>query len=191
MANFKINRVYTRSGDDGRTGLVGGDRVSKSDLRVEVYGTIDELNSVLGIVKEKLDLQTQELSPIIENLQQELFDLGSELATQTEYTGMWHVEQRHIDRLEALCDKFGEGLPELTSFILPGGSELVAFIHLARTVTRRAERSLVLLSESEQVRPEILKYVNRLSDLFFNLARYTLKLQNKTAPLWVKELERV
>ena len=201
MASFRINRVYTRSGDSGETGLVGGARISKAHPRVGAYGTVDELNSVLGIVKERLPEQESgsklvELHGVIERIQQELFDLGSELATppSCEYPKMWRAKAEHATRLEQLCDHYGETLPELESFILPGGSEVAAFLHLARTVSRRAEREVVSLSLStdpeDAVNPEVLKYINRLSDLLFILARYCLAAERKTAPLWVKESER-
>jgi cob(I)alamin adenosyltransferase len=125
-------------------------------------------------------------------LQQELFDLGSELATKTEYSGMWKAEARHVERLEKLCDEFGEGLPELQSFIIPGGERGAALLHLARTVSRRAERSLVELAnrEGKDFNWETVKYINRFSDLMFILSRYRLKAVGIEQPLWVKERER-
>lgn len=200
MPSFRINRVYTRSGDGGNTGLVGGNRVSKANLRIAAFGEIDELNSLLGYVKEKLSLQTKELFPLLEFLQQELFDLGSQLATPPEsiYEGMWQAAPNHVERLEKLCDEYGAALPELTSFILPGGSEIAALFHLARSVARRAERTIVALGEQEKAvdeksnaaEHELLKYVNRLSDLFFILARWSLVKDGKEAPLWVQERNR-
>ena len=126
---------------------------------------------------------------LIEQLQQELFDLGSELASPAGFTyeGMWKAEERHVKALEVLCDSYGEGLAELTSFILPGGSKLAAALHLARCVARRAERTLVHLSESEAINPQALIYLNRLSDLMFVLSRWSLSVQGKDAPLWVQE----
>lgn len=191
---FKINRVYTRSGDSGETGLVGGARVSKADLRVRSYGDIDELNSQLGLLKERLSKKTQSLKSVLEELQQELFDLGSEIATAPadSYPQMILVSAEKVTRLEALCDKFGDGLPELESFLLPGGSEVAALCHVARCVCRRAERQMVELVEASRndpqcaVRPEALQYMNRLSDLLFVLARWSLKEEGKDAPLWRK-----
>jgi cob(I)alamin adenosyltransferase len=192
---IRINRVYTRSGDTGKTSLVCGTRVYKSNLQVHCYGEIDELNAILGCVRECINDKTQELHPVIEKLQQELFDIGSELATSFNhnYEGMWHVEQKHVTLLEQYCDKFGDGLPELTSFILPGGSKLAAYLHLARTVCRRAERSLVALlceerqnKDEEKLNPELLKYCNRLSDLLFILSRWALKQENREPILWVQ-----
>lgn len=196
---FRINRVYTRSGDTGYTGLVGGSRVSKCDVRVRAYGDVDELNSFLGLVKEKLGEHGPMLAPIIVLIQQELFDLGSELATAKgqEYPGMWKAEQRHIQALEALCDRFNDPLPELRSFILPGGTELAALLHISRTVARRAERSVVELSESIAAQPGTaangftLQFLNRLSDLLFILARWVLHADNITPPLWEKESARL
>jgi cob(I)alamin adenosyltransferase len=190
--SIKINRVYTRSGDKGETALVGGKRVKKNNLRVECYGNIDELNSVLGIVKEKLNHKTSEIESLILNIQQELFDLGSELATASDfsYPEMWKASESHTTKLEKLCDRYGDGLPELNSFILPGGSELSAFLHLARTVCRRAERSSVALLEEEKINIKAITYLNRLSDLLFILSRWVLTKEGKTTPLWIKEKDR-
>ncbi len=197
MTTFKINRVYTRSGDDGSTGLVGGARVSKTSPQVECYGDIDELNSVLGLAKAGLPPSLAELHPVIEYLQQELFDLGAELATKVgdEYPGMWRAEEPHITVLERLCDKYGEHLPELTSFILPGGTLSAAHLHVARTVARRAERTIIryrdeLRKESLDLNAQILKYVNRLSDLLFVLARWSLQAEGAAVPVWQPERER-
>ena len=197
--SIRINRVYTRAGDKGFTGLVGGRRVSKACHLVEAYGDIDELNSVLGCVKEHIGEETQALYCLIESIQQELFDLGSELATLPEdrYPGMWRASAEHVTNLERLCDHFSQNLPELQSFILPGGSKLAAELHIARTVCRRAERRIVGRIEEENQRqaeegisPELLKYVNRLSDLFFVLARWALVEEGRDAPLWIQEKDR-
>lgn len=224
--SFRINRVYTRSGDDGDTGLVGGRRTRKTDTRVEAYGDVDELNSWLGVVKEEAESgnpavppQPAAVSPqlpavapggnalperaslrsLIELLQQELFDLGSELATAQgdEWEGMWRAGQEHVDRLEALCDRYGDGLPELPSFILPGGSKLASALHVARTVARRAERRVVALGDeladagAPPLNPCTVKYLNRLSDLLFILARWSLAIEGRDAPLWVKVKDRI
>ncbi len=192
---IRINRVYTRSGDDGSTGLVGGRRVSKSNLRVWGYGEIDEVNSSLGVAKEELSEKLKELRPVIEFLQQELFDLGAELATPAgdEYPSMWKVGPAHIERLEKLCDQYGDKLPELKSFILPGGSKVAAALHISRCITRRAERLLVELMEHEgpNFSRDIVRYVNRLSDLLFILARYSLAEEGKEVPPWKQERDRV
>lgn len=191
MPAFRINRVYTRTGDDGTTALVGGNRVSKSDARVAAYGEIDELNTVLGLVAQELNEKTDALAPLIANLQQQLFNIGAELATPSDasYEGMLKVGEAEVTELEKLCDKFGEGLPELKSFILPGGSRLAANLHLARVVARRAERAIVLLNEGGEekgvsVSSSLLHYVNRLSDLLFILARWSLREEGRTEVLW-------
>lgn len=188
---FVINRVYTRSGDNGETGLVGGGRVRKNDLRVQAYGDVDELNAALGMLKELLSAPCKELAALLEHLQQELFDLGSELATPPEnaYPQMWHAGAEHVAALEKLCDQFGDGLPELTSFILPGGSMTAAQCHVARTIARRAERSIITLFDTlapDAKNMELLKYVNRFSDLLFVLSRWALAKEGRDAPLWVK-----
>ncbi len=192
--SFVINRVYTRSGDKGKTALVGGDRLLKSDPRVAAYGDVDELNAAIGCVKEELTPHCEDLRAILEYIQQELFDLGSELATPkaAEYDGMWKAEARHSEQLEKLCDHFGEGLPELPSFILPGGSKVAAACHMARTICRRAERTLVAFDQAQpdQLNPQALKYINRLSDFLFVAARWVLKQEGKDAPLWSKDGER-
>lgn len=202
MTTFRINRVYTRSGDTGETGLVGGDRVSKASFQVQSYGEVDELNSLLGVVRAQLQSQSHmdkfiEVDSVLEYLQQELFDLGSELATNptNEYPGMWKAQLCHVEVLESCCDRYGESLPELKSFILPGGSHLSASLHLARTVARRAERSLVsyatdLAKNGRTLNPFLIQYLNRLSDFLYVLARYVLSVEGKTTPLWQPERER-
>lgn len=194
---FRINRVYTRSGDSGDTGLVGGRRVRKTDARVEAYGDVDELNSFLGLLKEELTPGTAALRELIEYIQQELFDLGSELATppEDEYPEMWHAAAEHIAALEALCDRYGDALPELTSFILPGGSRVASLLHIGRTIARRAERRTVQLAdelagEGKTFNQDIVRYLNRLSDLLFVLARWSLAADNKEAPLWQPARDR-
>ena len=203
MTSFRINRVYTRSGDAGDTALVGGKRVSKAAPRVSAYGDIDELNSVLGLIKERLTPKTKILFSVLEGIQQELFDLGSELATppESEYPGMWKVSHRHVEAIEKLCDCYGDGLPELSSFILPGGNELASLFHIGRTVARRAERTVVSmfdeltalgadLGNGAAINVEIVKYINRISDFLFILARWALQQEGGTAPLWVPEKDR-
>lgn len=195
---IRINRVYTRSGDEGETALVGGDRVKKTDQRIAAFGDVDELNSWLGIVHvEAGATELKQLQPVIEYLQQELFDLGAELATPSgkEYGGMWKAQAEHILHLESLCDRFGNGLPELNTFIVPGGSRIAASLHVARTVCRRAERLVVGLRESAATaglpfNDFQLQYLNRLSDLLFNLARWSLAAQNVAQPGWTQESSR-
>ncbi len=188
-----INRVYTRSGDKGETSFVDGSRVTKDSFRCEAFGTIDELNSVIGICKEHVDgSYSHDLRAVFESIQQELFDLGSELATPTDYTyhSKWETNEGHVKNLELLCDMFNKDLPELKSFILPGGSFLSSYLHLARTVCRRAERVIVKLSRDEIINLNIVIYINRLSDLLFVLCRYVLAERNLSAPLWVPEKDR-
>ena len=195
---IRINRVYTRSGDSGQTGLVGGDRVSKTDLRIAAFGSVDELNSWLGLVHiEAGGAKLKTLQPVIEYLQQELFDLSGELATPAgqSYEGMWRAGAGHVTHLENLCDRFGDGLPELNSFIVPGGSRVASSLHIARTVCRRAERVLVDLREKQiaagsEFNEIQLQYLNRLSDLLFVLARWSLAAEGIDQPLWIQEKNR-
>jgi len=165
-------KIYTRTGDDGTTGLYGGRRVSKADARVDAYGTLDEANSALGLARSfGLD---PESDTVLESVQRDLFTLGAEVASgrnAASKLNMPLIGEDSIKRLEAAIDHAEESLEPLTSFILPGGSLGASALHQARTVIRRAERSLVALAASEQVRTEVLEYVNRVSDLFFVLAR--------------------
>lgn len=177
----KLNRIYTKSGDDGSTGLVTGARVSKSSARVEAYGTTDEANAALGLAVVACRRERPEggeaLLSVLESLQHDLFDAGADLATPTqpnESTGSaLRITPGQTERLERLIDEWNEPLASLTSFVLPGGSETAACLHLARTVVRRAERLAVALAEAEPgaTSPEAVRFLNRLSDLLFVLAR--------------------
>jgi cob(I)alamin adenosyltransferase len=175
-----INRVYTRKGDTGQTALVGGQRVPKTSARIDAYGTVDELNAIVGscrqtLLEEHADNDAfDELGSTLLRVQHELFNLGSILATLPEDVGekMPRVSQEDIDALEASMDEMNEELPSLRSFVLPGGSRLNAELHLARTVCRRAERKAVLLAESDEVDPDAIAYLNRLSDAFFVWSRW-------------------
>lgn len=189
---FKIDKVYTRSGDSGETGLVGGERISKTSARIEAVGAIDELNSFLGYCKEQASGKNAQLAKILEYIQQELFDIGAEVSTPPSfaYEGMWVTSKEHVEKLEYFCDEFGKGLPSLTSFILPGGSELAARIHLARTVCRKAERRCFSLKEHESMNENITKYLNRLSDFLFIAARKSLAIEGIQAPEWEKFASR-
>ncbi len=163
-------RIYTRTGDRGETGLVGGERVSKDHGRVEAYGAIDELNSHLGVVR--VQLADADLTAVVDNLQNRLFDLGAELATPPPHpAAIPAISGAHVEVLEHLIDRYQDELPPLREFILPGGTALAATLHVARTVARRAERRIVTLGRMDPVNPELLRYVNRLSDLLFVLAR--------------------
>jgi cob(I)alamin adenosyltransferase len=169
-----VVRIYTRTGDDGTTGLIGGDRVYKDSLRIDTYGTVDELNSVLGVV---LSIGVPKpVQQILSRIQNDLFTIGAALATPgREAQGKYdipEIQDSDIRVLEAEIDRCEEELPPLSQFILPGGTEAAALLHLARTVARRAERGCVSLARSDWVNPQILRYLNRLSDLCFVLARY-------------------
>jgi cob(I)alamin adenosyltransferase len=192
----RITKVYTRTGDRGETALVGGKRVPKDSLRIEAYGTIDELNSIVGLARvfneESLDAGEGHrfLDEVLCRLQDELFDLGSELATPPEFfqQGMYRVSDNEIARLEKLMDKCQKDLEPLNSFILPGGGRVGAYLHQCRTVCRRAERDILRLSREEEINPEVIKYVNRLSDLFFVLSRWIAKQTGEQEYLWQRGL---
>ncbi len=168
-----MTRIYTRTGDAGETSLFGGGRVSKNHPRVQAYGTVDELNAVLGLARAAGP--PQEIDVLLERLQHQLFDLGAELATPgASRRSAAHVTRVTPDRVAALerdIDRFEALLPPLRQFVLPGGTPAASALHHARTVARRAERAIVRLASREAVNPELLKYVNRLSDLLFVLAR--------------------
>ena len=166
-------KIYTRRGDDGSTGLFGGPRVRKDDLRVAAYGDVDELNSALGVAREEL-LAFADLLSLVDSLQSELFTLGAELATPDADQAPKEVPRigaEHVKRLEREIDRLTGELPEMKNFILPGGSRAGAALHLCRTVCRRAERKMVSLADGAPVSPQALAYVNRLSDLLFVMAR--------------------
>jgi cob(I)alamin adenosyltransferase len=182
-----INRVYTRTGDAGETGLAGGQRVAKDSLRIEAYGTVDELNSFLGAARATAqELGLQEFCGILLRVQHELFNLGSILATLPEdvHPRQARVTEQEIARLEMEMDKMNEGLPELRSFVLPGGSRLNAELHVCRTVCRRAERRLVALARAEQAPAEAVKYLNRLSDALFVWSRWSSVQAGAPETLW-------
>ncbi len=165
-------KIYTRRGDDGSTGLFGGPRVRKDDLRVSAYGDVDELNSALGVARE--ELPEGDLRALLDSLQSELFTLGAQLATPDAEAAPREVPQitaPHVERLEREIDRLTAELPPMKNFILPGGSRAGAALHLCRTVCRRAERKVVELAECAPVPPQALAYVNRLSDLLFVMAR--------------------
>jgi cob(I)alamin adenosyltransferase len=172
---MRITRVYTRTGDKGTTGLVDGSRVSKAHLRVSAYGDVDELNSLLGLVRVKL--LDKEIDGVLMIIQNDLFILGADLASPNTIN-VPRVETSSIEQLEKWADLYLENLPPLKEFVLPGGSESGALTHLARTVARRAERLVVGLSESEEINPLTIAYLNRLSDLLFVLAREINRREN-------------
>jgi len=191
---IRINRVYTRSGDEGKTALVDGSRVPKDSLRVACYGSIDELNSTLGIARsfnaDRDDPASRRLEGILRRLQNELFDLGSELATPPagEYEGMFKVSEADVTALEAVIDECQADLEPLQSFVLPGGGKVSSFLHQARTVCRRAERDILGLSREDEVGEFVLPYVNRLSDLLFVLSRWVAVQSGEEELLWERGL---
>ena len=164
----KLNKIYTRTGDDGTSGLVDGSRASKASLRMTAIGEVDEANATLGIVIATLT--PGDLPEHLQGIQNDLFDLGADLATPGE-VGL-RIVASQVERLEVAIDAMNEELEPLQSFILPGGSDTVAALHLARTVVRRAERAAVALHEQEPLNGHLLAYLNRLSDLLFVTARY-------------------
>jgi cob(I)alamin adenosyltransferase len=178
----RLTRIYTRGGDAGETSLGDGSRVSKLDPRIRAYGTVDELNASLGAVLAA-DCPA-ELRALLRRIQQELFDLGADLSVPFGVPGRLRVEQPSIDELERLCDAYNAELPELTSFVLPGGGEAAARLHVARTVCRRAEREALAAAGSHDVNPLVCVYLNRLSDLLFVLSRAANALAGVEEPLW-------
>ena len=192
---IRITRVYTRTGDKGTTALVGGARVPKDSLRVESYGAVDELNAVLGLARSRNaeappSAARDRLEAILQRLQNELFDLGSELATppEAEYEGMFKVSADDVRALEQLMDECQKDLEPLKSFVLPGGGPVSAFLHQARTVCRRVERGMLRLSREEDVGEFVLPYINRLSDLLFVLSRWIAKHNGEREYLWERGL---
>lgn len=178
----RLTRIYTRGGDRGETSLGDGSRVSKLDPRIGAYGTVDELNAALGAVTAG-DCPG-ELRPVLERVQNELFDLGADLSVPWGTEGRLRVEQGLVDRLEDDCDRFNASLPELRSFVLPGGTEAAARLHVARTVCRRAEREVLAGAREVEVNPLVAVYLNRLSDLLFVLARAANAAAGRPEPLW-------
>lgn len=169
-----MTRIYTRTGDAGETGLIGGRRVAKDDVRVEAYGALDELNSAVGAARAFLHGGTPsraDLDAAFDQIQRDLFTLGAEIAAPGKEGEGPRVGAADVEALERLIDRFDAALPELRVFILPGGAPAGALLHVARTVARRAERRVVTLSRNESLNPEVLRYLNRLADLLFVLAR--------------------
>jgi len=177
----RLSKIYTRTGDDGTTGLGDGSRTEKDGVRVEAYGTTDELNSVIGMLLA-LDCPDN-IRNILNEVQHHLFDLGGELCIP----GHQAIQQEHIGWLEAKLDELNEPLPPLKDFILPGGSQAAATCHLARTVCRRAERLVVSLKRIEEVPPFSMQYLNRLSDFLFVAARVLAREQGGSEVLWQKD----
>ncbi len=173
----RLTKIYTRTGDKGDTGMADGSRVRKDSVLIKTLGDIDELNSVLGLLLNRTD--DTSIVDTIRQVQNDLFDLGAELSASIDVLSV-----DHTDWLEKELDKMNESLPALKEFILPGGGEAAALCHFARSVCRRAERSLVALNQERALRPELLAYINRLSDFLFVLARTLTKLSSGTEVYW-------
>jgi cob(I)alamin adenosyltransferase len=179
----RLTKIYTRGGDAGETSLGDGSRVSKLDARLAAFGSVDELNSQLGLLLALGGLPDEFREPL-ERVQNDLFDVGADLSVPVEVEGRLRVTQAQIDALERWCDTFNEELEPLKSFVLPGGTETAARLHVARTVARRAEREAVAASQAVGVSRLALVYLNRLSDLLFILARAANAAEGRAEPLW-------
>jgi cob(I)alamin adenosyltransferase len=190
-----LSRIYTKTGDKGQTALVGGKMVAKDSPRIEAYGTVDELNAILGIVRKANqdeagpDAVRARIDAIMQRAQNELFNLGSLLATLPEDLDpkQPRIEVRHVEALEKDIDELNENIPPLRSFTLPGGGWVSSYLHLARTVCRRAERSVVHLGGLEPVDAECVRYLNRLSDALYVIGRWNVRERGETEPLWTPE----
>ncbi|MDH5822173.1 cob(I)yrinic acid a,c-diamide adenosyltransferase [Luteimonas sp. RD2P54] len=180
----RLSRIYTRTGDDGSTGLGDGSRIAKDSARVAAYGTVDEANSAIGLLLACA--LPDDVAELLTAVQHQLFDLGGELCIP----GHAAIEDGDIERLERHMDRYNEDLPPLKEFILPGGGEAAARCHLARTIVRRAERATVTLARTEPVRPQAVGYLNRLSDLLFVLARVLARAGGHGEVLWNHERRR-
>lgn len=175
----RLSKIYTRTGDDGTTGLGDGSRVDKDSLRVEAYGTVDEANSMIGVVLAVKDIPSN-IRDMFTDVQHDLFDLGGELCIP----GCQTIERTLVNRLESNLDELNSTLPALDEFILPGGGPAAAACHVARTIVRRAERRVISLARAEAVRSELIEYLNRLSDLLFVAARVLARHENGREVLW-------
>ena len=178
----RLSKIYTRTGDDGTTGLGDGSRTPKDSARVEAYGTVDEANSAIGLVLAH-DAVPDDVRKCLTEIQHDLFELGGELCIP----GHSAVTQEFVDRLENDLDGFNADLPRLKEFILPGGGQAAAACHLARTIVRRAERRTQSLASDEDVRPEVIRYLNRLSDLLFVIARVLARVESGQEVLWNRD----
>ncbi|OGF58411.1 MAG: ATP:cob(I)alamin adenosyltransferase [Candidatus Fischerbacteria bacterium RBG_13_37_8] len=175
----RIDKVVTKTGDEGFTHIIGGARKSKASEQVEAYGNVDEINSLLGIIIAQMVEKYQNEIELLKNIQNDLFVAGSDLAS-TQDLQVPRIKQQHIEKIEEAIKHYQIFLTPLQEFILPGGSQIGSMLHLARTIIRRTERSIVKFSKTESINPSLLIYFNRLSDLFFILARYINKIDNKT-----------
>tara|TARA_B100000686_G_scaffold354573_1_gene465524 strand:- start:6787 stop:7413 length:627 start_codon:yes stop_codon:yes gene_type:complete len=187
--SVRIDKVYTKGGDQGETSLGGGGRVSKDNLRIEAFGTVDELNSILGMVRcvnlnKPLSNRRDKLDLILNNIQQKLFDLGSELATKPNKESNMLINEENVIWIETIVDAMNEELHPLNSFVLSGAGELGSYLHYARTVCRRAERRVVALNQKDKIGKWILPYINRLSDALFVFSRWTVLSLDEKEILW-------
>jgi cob(I)alamin adenosyltransferase len=182
-------KIYTKTGDKGETGLFGGERVSKSNYRIDAYGTIDELNAFIGLAVTEIN--SGEIRSVLERIQNQLFVVGSDLATpiseKNEKLKIPRTPEEYSLQIEKDIDYFNDQLEELRNFILPGGSKGSAYLHICRTIARRAERKVVALNESVNIGNFIIIFLNRLSDLFFVLSRFENKVSNKPDVIWNPE----
>lgn len=178
----RLSKIYTRTGDDGTTGLGDGTRVAKDSLRVDAYGTVDEANSVVGMVLA-CPTVPENIVAMLTEVQHDLFELGGELCIP----GHSAITDAFVERLETELDELNKDLPSLKDFILPGGGQAAATCHMARTVVRRAERRVATLAALEKIRPEILRYLNRLSDLLFVIARVLARAEDGQEVLWNRD----
>jgi cob(I)alamin adenosyltransferase len=179
----RLTRIYTRAGDRGETSLGDGSRVPKLDCRIGAFGTVDELNSAIGVVLADRDMPAALREPL-ERIQNDLFDVGADLSVPFGIGDRLRVEQAHVDRLEQLCDDFNADLPMLKSFVLPGGTPAAARLHVARTTCRRAERDALTADGETGINPLVLAYLNRLSDFLFIAARWANAQSGHAEPLW-------
>lgn len=189
-----LTKIYTKTGDKGLTRLVGGQQVAKDSGRIDTYGTVDELSACLGIARAALEESpappgAAALAQILRRVQNELFNLGSDLATlpKDRHPQQPVIEARHVTALEVEIDAWNEHLPSLQSFVLPGGGRVGAYLHLGRTVCRRAERLAVRLSGTDEVSAQVVPYLNRLSDALFVMGRHAARLYGQDEPLWRPE----
>lgn len=191
---MRIVKVYTKTGDKGTTGLADGSRIPKDDLRIDSYGTIDELNSIIGICRQNINKIPAHEQKLLDTwlfaIQNDLFNLGSDLATplQSRWEKMITINESDVKQLEKIIDYCQNLLQPLREFVLPGGTILNSYLHLARTVCRRSERLIVTLSKETEINPQIIPFINRLSDLLFVLSRWVQKLVNKNEVTWDKNM---
>jgi cob(I)alamin adenosyltransferase len=181
-----LNRIYTRTGDQGQTHLAGGQRVPKDSPRIECYGTVDELNAFVGMAEVSAAELVPVLAPILRRMQHELFNLGSMLATEPQdlHPKQARITEAEVRQLEVEIDRANEELPPLRSFVLPGGTRLNTELHACRTICRRAERLAVTLAKNEAIAPETIQYLNRLSDAFFVWSRWVNHVLGVAEVLW-------